>query len=100
MSGSSYEVHCEKQDETMLSSLLRRMNPTNCLCFETESCPDANKKNGNDSNTELNCIIPRLLKDIDAQESNKSVRVQNVILEAKTAALNKLYELASIKRNR
>jgi len=103
ISGSSFEKKRQqkgKQGESMLSSLLRRMNPGNCLCGESIDELLVVRDEGNCSDeAKMDAIIPGLLMAMDI-ENEGSPSQMNRELFAQAAALKSLYELSQYQNNR
>jgi len=106
VSASSFEkIMDEKEKRSMLSLLLTRMNPGNCLV----SCGDVINEDqlvvydepDRREQEKMDAIIPGLLVAIDIDlKSSPSRMDQKDVLSAKTAALKNVYELSQIENNR
>ena len=107
VSASSYDKNCNK-NESMISSLLNRLNNGLCLCSQpvddVEYEFDLNLDQIDATERKLEEIMKELLIDIDLQEGgarpSSSIGNASLILDDKITALNSLYQLSSVKSNR
>ena len=87
---SSFEV----KDDNIITSLLKRLNPTHCLWGDVMESIDQSKDPKEES-VELQNTMPRLLRRID-RKGGSALDVS----ETKLVALKQLYDLTGIKSNR
>lgn len=106
--GSSFEKKMEEKETSMLSLLLRRMHPGNCLsspaCGGDDAINDDNYVVFNacdrSETSKMDAIIPGLLLAIDIEMKSSPSQMNKDVLSAKTAALKNLYELSQSESNR